>query len=84
MRSLLAEPKPLSKQAASAIGYAEIIEHLNGNLSLDDAIEKIKINTRRLAKSQRTWFKTFADVNWLDIPAGKSAEHILNLACKLL
>ena len=84
VKSLLAENKPLSKQAASAIGYAEIIEHLNGNLPLADAIEKIKIKTRRLAKSQRTWYKTFADVNWLDIAPGQSDENILNLACELL
>ena len=84
VKSLLAEDKPLSKQAASAIGYAEIIEHFNGNLPLADAVEKIKINTRRLAKSQRTWYKTFTDVNWLDITSDQSTEHILNLTCKLL
>ena len=84
VKSLLAEDKPLSKQAASAIGYAEIIEHLNDNLPLTDAVEKIKINTRRLAKSQRTWYKTFTDVNWLDIDPGQSEKDILNLTCELL
>ena len=84
VKSLLAKEKPLSKQAAAAIGYAEIIEHLNGGLSLKETIEKIKINTRRLAKSQRTWYKTFADVNWLDIEDGQSDDDILNLACELL
>lgn len=84
VKSLLAEVEPLSKQAAAAIGYAEIIEHLNSKLSLDEAIEKIKINTRRLAKSQRGWMKTFTDVNWLDIEDGESDEHILNRTCELL
>ena len=59
VRSLLAEEKPLSPQAACAIGYAEIIDHLKNNTPLEDAIEAIKINSRKLAKAQRTWFKTF-------------------------
>lgn len=77
VKSLLAESQPLSKQARVAIGYAEIIEHLEGKLSLEDAIEKIKINTRKLAKAQRTWFKTFRNVNWIDIAPDAADETIL-------
>lgn len=73
----------LSKQAASAIGYAEIIEHLKGNIELDKAIENIKINTRRLAKGQRTWFKTFKDVNWIDCAEDTSPEEVLEKALSL-
>ena len=76
-KALLAEEKPLSKQARCAIGYAEIIEYLNGQISLEDAIELIKKNTRRLAKNQRTWFKTFKDVRWLDIEPNEPLEKIL-------
>jgi tRNA dimethylallyltransferase len=78
VRSLLAEEKPLSKQARCAIGYAEIIEYLNGQIELEEAIELIKKNTRRLAKNQRTWFKTFKDVLWLDIEPDESPEKILS------
>ncbi|HUT28605.1 MAG TPA: tRNA (adenosine(37)-N6)-dimethylallyltransferase MiaA [Sedimentisphaerales bacterium] len=84
VRSLLTEERPLSKQARSAIGYAEIIAHLEGQMGLDDAIELIKKNTRRLAKSQRTWFKTFKDVHWLDIEAEAPAEEIFDRALILL
>ena len=84
VKSLLAEDKPLSKQARCAIGYAEIIDHLKGKNSLEEAIELIKKNTRRLAKNQRTWFKTFKNVNWLDIDAEESAEKILNRTKTLL
>ncbi len=77
VKSLLAEEKPLSKQARCAIGYAEIIEYLNGQISLEDAIELIKKNTRRLAKNQRTWFKTFKNVHWLDIEPDEPPEKIL-------
>ncbi|MHC4641634.1 MAG: tRNA (adenosine(37)-N6)-dimethylallyltransferase MiaA [Planctomycetota bacterium] len=84
VKSLLAEDKPLSRQASCAIGYAEIIDYLAGGIPLEDAIEFIKKNTRRLAKGQRTWFKTFANVNWLDIELEEGTEKILSRVRALL
>lgn len=84
VRSLLAEEKPLSRQARCAIGYAEIIEHLEGRMSLEDAIEEIKKNTRRLAKGQRTWFKTFRQVRWIDVGPEETAESVIERARKEL
>ena len=84
VKSLLVEDKPLSKQARSAIGYAEIIEYLSGRTNLEDAIELIKKNTRRLAKGQRTWFKTFRDVHWLDITENETLQQILERTTRLL
>jgi tRNA dimethylallyltransferase len=84
VRGLLAEEKPLSKQACCAIGYAEIIEHLNGKTSLAEALELIKKNTRKLAKAQRTWFKTFRQVNWLHIEQDESPQSILNRVRRLI
>ncbi len=78
VKSLLAEEKPLSREAQCAIGYAEIIEYLKGHISLEDAIELIKKNTRRLAKNQRTWFKTFKNVHWFDIEPDEPPEKILS------
>jgi tRNA dimethylallyltransferase len=77
VRSLLAEDKPLSRQARCAIGYAEIIDHLQVRTTLDDAVERIKKNTRRLAKGQRTWFKTFRPTHWLDLAPDEPPESIL-------
>jgi tRNA dimethylallyltransferase len=84
VRSLLAENKPLSQQARCAIGYAEIIGHLEGRMNLDDAVEQIKVNTRRLAKGQRTWFKTFRQVNWLDVEPEEPPEHVIERAKGLI
>lgn len=67
VRSLLAEPAGLSDQAAQAVGYAEIIAHLRGRWSLEQAIERIKINTRQFAKSQRTWMRRIPGVKWVDV-----------------
>lgn len=78
VEALLAEALPLSKQAAAAIGYAEIIAMLRAEMTLVEAIERIKINTRRLAKHQRTWFKTFAQVRWFDLEPDAPVEPLID------
>ena len=70
-RRLLDRPTPLSMTAAEATGYAELIAHLRGKMSLDDAVEQIKIATRQLARRQMKWFKRFTNVNWLPGDAGE-------------
>jgi tRNA dimethylallyltransferase len=84
VRALMAEDLPLSQQARAAIGYAEVIDHLNGLLTQDEAIERIKINTRRMAKSQRTWFKTFRQVQWLHVQEQDTLESITDKARELI
>jgi len=74
--ALLAEPKPLSRGARQALGYAEIINHLEGACTLDEAIERIKINTRQFAKAQRTWFRRFPGVNWIDLHPESKASAV--------
>ncbi len=44
-------------QARQAIGYAQLAAHLRGESTLEDALEQIKVETRRFAKNQRTWLK---------------------------
>jgi tRNA dimethylallyltransferase len=80
VKSLLAEPAPMSKQARAAIGYAEIIAHLEGNCSFEEAVEQIKINSRKLAKAQRTWFKTFGNVHWIDVSEGDTLASVTQSA----
>ena len=76
VRALLAEPKRLGETARKAVGYAEIIDHLAGKTTLADAAEMIKINTRRLAKAQRTWFKRFREIEWIDLEPHSTAAEI--------
>ena len=54
---------PTSMQA---IGYKEVVEYLNKNISKEEMIEKIKMETRRYAKRQLTWFRKNKDIIWLD------------------
>lgn len=66
------ESGKLGDQASQAIGYKQLIEHFENRCSLDDAIERIKIDTRRFAKNQRTWLKRFRGRRsgsiWIDAP----------------
>ncbi len=43
--------------AREGLGYKQLLAHIEGRLSLDEAVEKIKIETRRFAKNQRTWIR---------------------------
>ena len=47
----------LGPQAREALGYKQLLEHFAGHVPLDQAIERVKIQTRRFAKNQRTWLK---------------------------
>jgi tRNA dimethylallyltransferase len=70
VRRLLEKYGALSKTAGEATGYAEIIEHVRGNIPLDEAVEQIKIATRQLARRQMKWLRRFPDVKWLPGEAG--------------
>jgi len=70
VRALLARYGTLSKTASEATGYAELIAHVQGKLSLEDAAEQIKIATRQLGRRQMKWFKRFPNVQWLAGDAG--------------
>ncbi len=50
--------------ALNTVGYKEIFDHLEGKLSLDEAIERIQANTRKYARKQLTWFRKDPDIRW--------------------
>jgi tRNA dimethylallyltransferase len=68
---LLDEAKKLyphkSLNALQTVGYRELFEYFDGQISLDFAISEIKKNTRRFAKRQLTWFRKNPDIKWFDI-----------------
>ena len=49
----------LGKQASEALGYKQLLAHMRGECTLDEAKERVKILTRRYAKQQRTWLRRF-------------------------
>ncbi len=77
-------PRQLSETARQAVGYAELFAHFEGALSLDDAIERIKINSRRLAKAQRTALRQLTAIHWIELTADESSESALPQTLALL
>ncbi|MCL2707827.1 MAG: tRNA (adenosine(37)-N6)-dimethylallyltransferase MiaA [Defluviitaleaceae bacterium] len=62
------------------IGYKEMVSHLTGGRTIDEAVGSIKLATRRLAKRQLTWFKKYsADAFWLDVGSLLPSEAALEI-----
>jgi len=53
-------------QALQTVGYRQVIEYLDGNLSREQMVRDIKTKTRRYAKRQLTWFRRWPFINWLN------------------
>jgi len=66
VRTLAELPQGLSRTARQAVGYKELLSHLDGELTLDEAIEQAISATRRLARRQRRWFARDPRVRWFD------------------
>ncbi len=52
--------------AMQGLGYKEVVQYLDKDISKEEMIEKIKQESRRYAKRQLTWFRTYKDAKWLD------------------
>jgi tRNA dimethylallyltransferase len=60
---------PVSRTASQALGYKELLAHLRGELTLDEALELAVVRTRRFARRQERWFRRDPRIHWLDAPA---------------
>ncbi|GMU65773.1 MAG: tRNA dimethylallyltransferase [Acidobacteriota bacterium] len=77
VRGLLSSGVGTEAPAFQAIGYAQWVRHLAGELGFDEAFRRIVVATRRYAKRQETWFRHEADVEWHDArDAAELAERL--------
>ena len=63
--------------AMQGLGYKEVVEYINGNYTKEEMIEKIKMETRRYAKRQLTWFRKNKQTIWLD--GTKDIQNNINI-----
>lgn len=75
---------PLGRTARQAIGYKELDPYFKGEKSLEDCIQNLKMQTRRYAKRQLTWFRRNEKINFLYIDDYASGEALLNAACDII
>ncbi len=74
----------LSETAKKAIGYKEFLRYFNGESSLEECVELLKMNTRRYAKRQLTWFRRDEDINWIYIDEYNTFDEIFAKALDII
>lgn len=84
MRGLVEEVKALeiaglrkSSTSVQALGYAQVLDYLDGKVSLDDAIEEIKRRTRRFARRQLSWFRADPRVKWFESDPERAIQFLM-------
>jgi tRNA dimethylallyltransferase len=76
VRRLVARPAGFARGARQALGYAEVLDLLDGKLREEDLAAAIVAHTRQFARRQMTWLSRFPDVTWLDLAPDAPAEQI--------
>ena len=72
VRALAARPTGMSRTARQALGYRELLAHVEGDAALSDCVEEAKRHTRQFARRQASWFRRDPRVRW----AGSSREAL--------
>lgn len=75
VRALL-DSTGFGQESGKAIGYREIIDHLQGGIGLDEAVQRINTATWRFAKRQMTWYRRFEQIRWFDVSVSGDVEKI--------
>jgi tRNA dimethylallyltransferase len=65
-----------NRTATQALGYRQVVEHLNGQRSLEATIELVKIRTRQFAKRQMTWFRRQLHLRWVPLEANSQSGEV--------
>jgi len=66
-----------SNSIKQAIGYKELLKYFDKEITLEEAIEEIKKNTKHLAKKQITWFKADDRINWIAVSEHDNIKSLL-------
>ena len=84
IKDLLASGIPEKATALQAIGYKEFVAALNGECSIEEAADQVRMFSRRYAKRQLTWFRRNKNIHWLIRDAHQSSEEILAAARQVI
>ena len=74
----------LSQTSKKAIGHKELIPYLNNEDNLESCIEKLKMETRRYAKRQLTWFRRNQSINWINIDEFNNYTDLVNCVVDII
>ena len=84
IEALLASGIPAKCTAMQAIGYKEFIAALNGECTIEEAADQVRMFSRRYGKRQLTWFRRNKNIHWLIRDAHETSEEILQQARQVI
>ncbi len=76
-RQLLERGLAQNQTALQALGYRQVVEHLNGARSLEETMALVKIRTRQFAKRQMTWFRRQLRLSWIHLEANQTPRSVV-------
>lgn len=80
VRALVASPRGLGRTARQALGYAELLAHLEDGIPLDEALETAVTRTKRFARRQQRWFGRDPRINWIATTGEETGNLVAQLA----
>jgi tRNA dimethylallyltransferase len=83
VEQLLAAGYTKDLQSMQAIGYKEIVDHLEGRLTLEEAVEAVKQGSRRYAKRQLSWWRREERIHWFDVSESTNSERLARI-CQMI
>ena len=84
VRALVDSGVPRSSTALQAIGYKELLPVLDGEASLAEAAEEVKLRSRQYAKRQLTWLRRNGEIHWILREKGEDLRPALQIATEIL
>lgn len=82
VQTIMESGRTLSRTARQALGYREMIEHLEGRCSLDEARAAILSRTKRFARRQIAWFRRDPRITWFDFSREDLIERVVDVASR--
>ena len=67
VQALADRQRPIGRTARQALGYRELLTHIEQGVPLSDALETAKVRTRRFARRQMKWFERDPRIDWIDL-----------------
>ena len=81
VRQLLQQGVPAACQSMQSIGYRQMVWYLQGDMTYEQAVDKLKQATRNFAKRQLTWFRKMPYINWLQLEMQHDYPAVITAMC---
>ena len=75
VEALVADPRGIGRTARQALGYRELLRHVEGGEPLDEMLDEARLRTRRFARRQLKWFGRDPRIEWVELDADGSVRH---------